>query len=107
MDAEDGTVPLDETYAETVNHYGRIFQQHALASKTYFAPIDEEEIARLGEMHSMLGTVFDNRLIFPPVSKPGKILECGFGAADWAVDVAEHYPDAEVRAQVCYFDPFL
>lgn len=37
----DGTVPLDETYAETVNHYGRIFQQHALASKTYFAPIDE------------------------------------------------------------------
>ncbi|KAJ4865241.1 methyltransferase domain-containing protein [Trichoderma breve] len=92
----DGTVPLDETYAETVNHYGRIFQQHALASKTYFAPIDEEEIARLGEMHSMLGTVFDNRLIFPPVSKPGKILECGFGAADWAVDVAEHYPDAEV-----------
>ncbi|UKZ47714.1 hypothetical protein TrVGV298_001940 [Trichoderma virens] len=41
MDAEDGTVPLDETYAETVNHHGRIFQQHALASRTYFAPIDE------------------------------------------------------------------
>ncbi|KAL7961775.1 S-adenosyl-L-methionine-dependent methyltransferase [Trichoderma compactum] len=96
MDAEDGTVPLDETYAETVNHHGRIFQQHALASKTYFAPIDEEEMTRLGEMHSMLRTVFDNRLIFPPVSKPEKILECGFGAADWAVDVAEHYPDAEV-----------
>lgn len=56
----------------------------------------------------MLRTVFDNRLIFPPVSKPEKILECGFGAADWAVDVAEHYPDAEVRAQVCFFfDPFL
>ncbi|KAL6691820.1 S-adenosyl-L-methionine-dependent methyltransferase [Trichoderma pleuroticola] len=107
MDAEDGTVPLDETYAETVNHHGRIFQQHALASKTYFAPIDEEEMTRLGEMHSMLRTVFDNRLIFPPVSRPQKILECGFGAADWAIDVAEHYPDAEVRAKVCYFDPFL
>ncbi|KAM0472014.1 hypothetical protein ACHAPX_008961 [Trichoderma viride] len=24
------------------------------------------------------------------------ILECGFGAGDWSVDVAEQYPDAEV-----------
>ncbi|RFU77380.1 methyltransferase [Trichoderma arundinaceum] len=92
----DGTVPLDETYTETVNHHGRIFQQHALVNKIYFAPIDDEEIARLGEMHAMLSTVFDNRLIFPPISKPEKILECGFGAADWAVDVAEQYPDAVV-----------
>jgi ubiquinone/menaquinone biosynthesis C-methylase UbiE len=46
----------------------------------------------------MLRTVFDNRLIFPPVVRPQRILECGFGAAHWAVDVAEHYPDAEVRA---------
>ncbi|KAL7788734.1 S-adenosyl-L-methionine-dependent methyltransferase [Trichoderma ceciliae] len=96
MDAEDGTVPLDETFAETVNHHGRIFQSVALANNIYFAPIDEDEIARLGEMHSMLRTVFDNRLIFPPVSRPGTILECGFGAANWAIDVAEQYPDAEI-----------
>jgi hypothetical protein len=25
------------------------------------------------------------------------ILECGFGAGDWSVEVAEQYPDAEVR----------
>lgn len=59
---------------------------------------NQEEIARLGNMHTMLRTVFDNRLIFPPVVRPQRILECGFGAAHWAVDVAEHYPDAEVRA---------
>ncbi|KAL6881919.1 S-adenosyl-L-methionine-dependent methyltransferase [Trichoderma longibrachiatum] len=96
MDAEDGTVPLDETYAETVNYHGRIFQRHALDSKIYYAPIDDEEIARLGNMHTMLRTVFDNRLIFPPVVRPRRILECGFGAAHWAVDVAEQYPDAKV-----------
>ncbi|KAL7808053.1 S-adenosyl-L-methionine-dependent methyltransferase [Trichoderma aethiopicum] len=96
MDAEDGTVPLDETYAETVNYHGRIFQRHALDSKIYYAPIDDEEITRLGNMHTMLRTVFDNRLIFPPVVRPQRILECGFGAAHWAVDVAEQYPDAEV-----------
>ncbi|KAK1255837.1 hypothetical protein MKX07_008096, partial [Trichoderma sp. CBMAI-0711] len=94
--SRDETVPLDETYAETVNYHGRIFQQHALDSKIYYAPIDDEEIARLGNMHTMLRTVFDNRLIFPPVVRPQRILECGFGAAHWAVDVAEHYPDAEV-----------
>lgn len=56
----------------------------------------------------MLRTVFDNRLIFPPVSRPKMILECGFGAGDWSVDVAEQYPDAEVRIQVfrpCYSNP--
>lgn len=47
----------------------------------------------------MLRTVFDNRLIFPPVSRLKMILECGFGAGDWSVDVAEQYPNAEVRIQ--------
>lgn len=51
-------------------------------------------------MHSMFRTVFDNRLVFPPVSRPKMILECGFGAGDWSVDVAEQYPDAEVRIHV-------
>jgi hypothetical protein len=54
-------------------------------------------------MHSMLRTVFDNRLIFPPVSRLKMILECGFGAGDWSVDVAEQYPDAEVRIQAFLF----
>ncbi|KAL6893259.1 S-adenosyl-L-methionine-dependent methyltransferase [Trichoderma evansii] len=96
MNAEDGTVPLDETYTETVSYHGRTFQQHALVNKIYFAPIDEEEMAQSGELHSMLRMVFDNRLIFPPVNRPKVILECGFGAGDWSVDVAEQYPDAEV-----------
>lgn len=48
----------------------------------------------------MLRMVFDHRLIFPPITRPGKILECGFGAADWAMEVAELYPDAEVRVCV-------
>lgn len=34
-------MPLDETYAETVEYNGRTYQQYALNSGTYFAPIDE------------------------------------------------------------------
>lgn len=48
-------------------------------------------------MHSVLSKVFDDRLIFPPVHAPERILDCGCGACDWAVDVAEHFPDSEVR----------
>jgi ubiquinone/menaquinone biosynthesis C-methylase UbiE len=47
-------------------------------------------------MHGILGRVFDGRLIFPPIRSPKRILDCGCGAGDWAVEVAEQYPDAEV-----------
>ncbi|KAK4091040.1 hypothetical protein Purlil1_4620 [Purpureocillium lilacinum] len=57
---------------------------------------EQEEIARLELMHSVLSKVFDDRLIFPPVHAPERILDCGCGACDWAVDVAEHFPDSEV-----------
>lgn len=40
--------------------------------------------------------IFDNRLIFPPVNNPQRILECGYGNCDWAISVAESYPDCEV-----------
>lgn len=48
-------------------------------------------------MHSVLCRLFDGRLIFPPVNEPKRILDCGFGAGDWALDVARAYPDCEVR----------
>jgi hypothetical protein len=37
----DGTVPLDETYAETVDYHGRTYQQYALTNGAYFSPVDE------------------------------------------------------------------
>lgn len=47
-------------------------------------------------MHSVFSKVFDNRLIFPPIRNPRKILDCGLGAGDWAIDVAEQYENCEV-----------
>jgi trans-aconitate methyltransferase len=40
--------------------------------------------------------VFDNRLIFPPVTSPRNILDLGCGGGDWAMQVSEQYPDASV-----------
>lgn len=61
--------------------------------------LGQEEISRLELMHSVLCRVFDDRLIFPPVGSPSRVLDCGCGAGDWAVDVARRFPDCEVRLQ--------
>lgn len=39
-----------------------------------------------------------NRLYFPRVDNPRKILECGYGTGEWAVAVAEEYEDCEVSS---------
>ncbi|POR36202.1 Uncharacterized protein TPAR_03611 [Tolypocladium paradoxum] len=96
MDPGDGTAPLDESFTETVDFFGRTYQKYALTNGVYFAPIDEDEIAHLELMHSVLSRVFDDRIIFPPVGSPRRILDCGCGAGDWAVDAAGRFPDCEV-----------
>ncbi|ODA77938.1 hypothetical protein RJ55_06541 [Drechmeria coniospora] len=96
MDLGDGTAPLDESFAETVAFSGRIFQKYALKNDVYFAPIDEDEIERLELMHATLRGVFDNRLLFPPILSPRRILDCGCGAGGWAVEVARKFPKCEV-----------
>ncbi|KAL2691635.1 hypothetical protein Neosp_002024 [[Neocosmospora] mangrovei] len=47
-------------------------------------------------MHGVLNRLFDSRLIFPPIRSPRRILDCGCGPGDWAMEVASQYPDAEV-----------
>lgn len=32
---------MPDTYLETVEFHGRLFQKHALQQKIYFAPVDE------------------------------------------------------------------
>ncbi|KAF6841990.1 UMTA methyltransferase [Colletotrichum plurivorum] len=92
------TVPLDNAFLETVTHQGREFQRYAVDNGAYFAPIDEDEMERLQMMHIVLSIVFENSLIFPPITRPRRILECGFGVGDWAIEVAEQHPSCEVVA---------
>jgi ubiquinone/menaquinone biosynthesis C-methylase UbiE len=57
----------------------------------------KEEAEHLELMHSVFCRVFDDRLIFPPVRAPKRVLDCGFGAGDWAFEVARAFPDCEVQ----------
>ncbi|KFY51877.1 hypothetical protein V497_08780 [Pseudogymnoascus sp. VKM F-4516 (FW-969)] len=95
-DHDEGTTEVDPRYLETVTYHNREFQQHSVENSVYFSPIDEDEIERLTRQHRLLSIVFDERLVFPPVNNPRRILDCGHGSASWAVDVAEQYPRCEV-----------
>ncbi|TDZ26861.1 Secondary metabolism regulator laeA [Colletotrichum orbiculare MAFF 240422] len=90
------TVPLDNVFLETVVHHGREFQRYAVDNGAYFVPIDEDEVERLQIMQVVFSIVFENSLIFPPISRPRRILECGSGAGDWAIEVAQQHPSSEV-----------
>jgi hypothetical protein len=115
---EAGTTELDGSYLETVTIHGREFQSYSINHRIYFGPVDDvgklngltyralanplfqDEAERLELQQRVFNRVFDDRLIFPPVSRPKKVLDCGYGSGAWAVEVAEEYPECEVRTPV-------
>jgi cyclopropane fatty-acyl-phospholipid synthase-like methyltransferase len=60
----------------------------------------EREEERLEAEHDVIFRFSGNRLYFPSVEDPEKILDCGYGRGDWAVAVAEEYEDCEVCSHV-------
>lgn len=65
------------------------------------SPFDQEEVDRLEHQQRVFDLVFDTRLIFPPIQEPQRILDCGYGAGAWAVEVAEQFPDCQVSPTPC------
>jgi hypothetical protein len=43
--------------------------------------------------------LFNDRLFFPPLDYPRRILELGYGRGNWAVNMAQMYQESEV----CYY----
>ncbi|KAG6011608.1 hypothetical protein E4U54_007987 [Claviceps lovelessii] len=97
MLVEDDTAPLDDDLKETIEHHGRLFQKYAGSTENDQVLTEaKREIQRLALMHAVLRVAFDNRLFQAPIAQPKRILDCGFGAGDWAIDVANQFPESEV-----------
>ncbi|KAJ5728698.1 uncharacterized protein N7483_003206 [Penicillium malachiteum] len=91
------TVELDREFLDTITVQGREYQKYSIDHRTYFEPIDDkEEAQRLDDQQKIFQKIFDDRLIFPPIRRLRRVLDCGHGAASWAVDVAEQHPNCEV-----------
>jgi ubiquinone/menaquinone biosynthesis C-methylase UbiE len=58
----------------------------------------QDEIDRLEVQQRVFNLIFDDRLIFPPLHHPRRVLDCGFGAGTWAVEVAEQFPNCQVES---------
>ena len=121
-DPQAGTIELDSKYERTLTIYGREFQKYSVEHSIYLVPVDEvalviwlyrahrradraqEEADRLEAQHHVFNIVFDSRLIFPPLPSPRYVLDLGYGAASWAIEVAEVHPNCEVEWSVQYPD---
>ncbi|KAF7715969.1 Methyltransferase type 25 domain-containing protein [Penicillium ucsense] len=95
-DPDEETVELDRKFLDLITVQGREFQRHSIENHIYFGPIDGEEAHFLDTQQWLFQRIFDGRLIFPPLHRLQRILDCGHGAASWAIEVAEQYPDSEV-----------
>ncbi|KAH8592911.1 S-adenosyl-L-methionine-dependent methyltransferase [Bisporella sp. PMI_857] len=99
MESYDGTTAaIDETFLTTTIVHNRMYQEYAITNLAYLTPMDQDEMHRLNLEHELFNRVFDHRLIFPPINRLRRVLDCGFGTAQWASAVAEENPGCEVIA---------
>ncbi|KAI0402599.1 hypothetical protein F4802DRAFT_575014 [Xylaria palmicola] len=62
----------------------------------YYMPNDEDEQVRLQLLNQVYLKVFDGELATVPLESPTHILDIGTGVGEWAIDMAELYPECEV-----------
>ena len=62
----------------------------------YFQPVDQTEQTRQYVMHQVYLKLFDLSLTTVPLDGPTYILDIGTGVGEWAIGIAEKYPDCEV-----------
>ncbi|KAL8634072.1 hypothetical protein Q9189_000318 [Teloschistes chrysophthalmus] len=91
---------------------GSVFEQiveneRGYANEKYFMPCDEQEQTRLAIMYQCFTSVLNGQPSFQSIPRNAKrILEIGTGTGDWAVAVAERFPNAEITAtDITCFQP--
>lgn len=90
-----------DTIIEDIIENGRRY-----CNETYFMPNDEAEQTRLNIIHQIYLILLDGELLKAPLQKgPSRVLDIGTGPGDWAIELAEQYPNAEVIAtDISVFD---
>ncbi|KAH7066162.1 S-adenosyl-L-methionine-dependent methyltransferase [Paraphoma chrysanthemicola] len=71
---------------------------HAYRDGTYYAPNDEKNQSYEMVVHHLWLLTLHDKLFLAPVQNPRRILDVGSGTGLWAVDIADHFPGAEITA---------
>lgn len=83
---------------------GSFLEQHIengrqYCNETYYMPNDDDEQTRLAIAHQSYLPILDGQLTLAHIPNGVKrILDIGTATGDWAVAIAERFPDAEVTA---------
>ncbi|TDZ71753.1 Secondary metabolism regulator LAE1 [Colletotrichum sidae] len=62
----------------------------------YHLPNDEWEMCRMSLIHRVYLHVFDGKLSTVPLENPQRVLDVGTGIGEWAIGVADEFPNCEV-----------
>ncbi|KAI0390021.1 hypothetical protein F5Y17DRAFT_446430 [Xylariaceae sp. FL0594] len=63
---------------------------------SYYMPNDDDEQVRLQLLNQVYLKIFDGELTTVPLESPTQILDIGTAVGEWAMDMAELYPECEV-----------
>ena len=86
------SMPMDDI--EEIHENGRRY-----ANRSYFLPNDEAEEIRSSIMHQTYLSALSGYLTFHRVPPDiSRILDIGSGSGDWAIAMAEQYPNCEIVA---------
>lgn len=84
--------------SEVTNYrYENDRRYHSDRFGNYVLPNDEQEVERLDVCHEMFKRRLNGKLHLAPIGdNPQRILDIGTGAGQWAIEMGDNYPSAEV-----------
>jgi len=85
-------------YKAGCKHNTSKFCGSPLTNIAYPYPNDYTETDRLDFQFEILKHAFEGRNYFAPIRNPKTILDIGTGTGQWAIELGDEFPDAEVQA---------
>ncbi|KAL7626830.1 tethering complex subunit [Parahypoxylon ruwenzoriense] len=91
---EDVTINSTRSINELDINY--VYENGRRYCGSYYMPNDDDEQVRLQLINQVYLKAFDGELTSIPLEAPTHILDIGTAVGEWAIDMAELYPDCEV-----------